>query len=191
MLPEIVFNWPGWMEGFVNPNEVYPTDEDKVGLAIALARENAVHGTGLPFGAAVFQRGSGRLAGVGVNLVAGHNNSLLHAETVAIMAAQANLSTYALNEEGGEGYELAASSEPCAMCLGAAWYTGISRLVFGNLGEETRRFGFGGGPAIEGSWDGLGRLGLEVKGGVLAGEAIRVLEKYLPGAESAVVHQAE
>ncbi|MBW1714139.1 MAG: hypothetical protein JRJ59_13465 [Deltaproteobacteria bacterium] len=104
------------MAEFVLPRESFPTDEDKVGLAMALARENDLRGTGLPFGAAVFQRGSGRLVGVGVNLAASHNNSLLHAETVALMAAQAALGTSSLNGSGeGKGHELAASSQPCAI----------------------------------------------------------------------------
>jgi tRNA(Arg) A34 adenosine deaminase TadA len=37
----------------------YPTDEERMRLAIDLSRENVERGTGGPFGAAVFEAGPG------------------------------------------------------------------------------------------------------------------------------------
>ena len=57
-------------------------------LAIELARQNVLRGTGGPFGAAIFERSTGALLSVGVNSVVRLNNSTLHGEMVAIMMAQ-------------------------------------------------------------------------------------------------------
>ena len=58
-------------------------------LAIALARENARRGSGgCPFGAAVFERDTGRLVAVGVNAVMASGLSLAHAEMLALALAQ-------------------------------------------------------------------------------------------------------
>ena len=56
-------------------------------LAIELSRLNIQHGTGGPFGAAIFERETGRLLAPGVNLVTSLDCSVFHAEMVAIMVA--------------------------------------------------------------------------------------------------------
>lgn len=50
-----------------------------------------------------------------------------HAETNAIRLACKALSSASLN-----GAILYASCEPCAQCMGAAWYAGIRKIVFGS-----------------------------------------------------------
>jgi tRNA(Arg) A34 adenosine deaminase TadA len=171
-LPPIVIDQPDWLENFANKAPACPTDGAKMDLVIALARKNMEQGTGLPFGAAVFDRRTELPVGLGVNLVGKCNNSILHAETMAIMSAQAGLEGCHLGEEEGRRYELAASSEPCAMCLGAAWYAGLRRVVHGTLGPDIKPFGFGLGPGLgdlAGFFDGSG---FEIKGGVRREEAL-------------------
>ena len=57
-------------------------------LAIELSRQNVDRGGGGPFGAAVFDRDSGRLVAAGVNRVVPQSCSVTHAEMVVIMIAQ-------------------------------------------------------------------------------------------------------
>jgi hypothetical protein len=60
--PEVTLCLPDWVEDLL-PSEgrIYPTVEDRVRFAIELSRSNIRHGTGGPFGAAIFERETGRL----------------------------------------------------------------------------------------------------------------------------------
>jgi hypothetical protein len=90
---EIVLRLPPWLAADIpDHQEVFLSDESKVRLAIDLARRNVEQRTGGPFGAAVFERGSGRLVAAGVNQVETSNCALAHAEMIAIALApkQAN-----------------------------------------------------------------------------------------------------
>jgi len=51
---------PPWLPDVADASRRYLDDEERVGLAIALARENVARGDGGPFGAAVFDE-NGRL----------------------------------------------------------------------------------------------------------------------------------
>jgi hypothetical protein len=53
---------PAWIDELLARGERYETDEQKIGLAIELARQNVVRRTGGPFGAAVFAAGERRAA---------------------------------------------------------------------------------------------------------------------------------
>ena len=122
---------PGWVGEFVAGwGAAFNNDEAKMGFVIGLARRNIAEGTGGPFGAGVFEIGSGRLVAPGVNLVTSANCSLAHAEMVAIGIAQQRLGTYDLSS-GETAYELVTSTEPCAMCLGAIPWSGVRRVVCG------------------------------------------------------------
>jgi tRNA(Arg) A34 adenosine deaminase TadA len=72
----------------------YTTLEAQMRLAITLARENVLHRSGGPFGAAVFEEGSGRLVSVGVNSVERLHNAILHTEVMALMFAEAYVQSY-------------------------------------------------------------------------------------------------
>src|SRR5215216_5249614 len=87
-MAEIRITNPDWVRDVVDFDCLYPDDDSRVRVAIALARENVVRATGGPFGAAVFEAGTGRLVGVGTNGVVRLNNSSAHAEVVALMMAQ-------------------------------------------------------------------------------------------------------
>jgi len=77
--PELVL--PPWIKEFTAGNcSTLLSDKDRMGLVIESARQNSLHNTGGPFGAAVFERYSGRLVSVGVNLVVRSNCSNYHAE---------------------------------------------------------------------------------------------------------------
>src|SRR3712207_7387090 len=85
--PRVVLRLPDWVEDTL-ADRVYPTVEDRMRLAVELSRLNVRHGTGGPFGAAIFERETGELLAPGVNLVIAAKCSVFHAEMVAIMVAQ-------------------------------------------------------------------------------------------------------
>ena len=177
-LPEIRIAYPAWVVRHVDWNARYTTDDDRMGLAVALSRWNVLEESGGPFGAAVFERQSGRLVSVGVNLVVPLANSALHGEMVAFMMAQARLGSYTLAGEGMPEHELATSCEPCAMCLGATLWSGVRRVLCGATRDDALLLQFEEGPVFASSWAYLKRKGLEIHRGVLREEAVEVFELY-------------
>jgi tRNA(Arg) A34 adenosine deaminase TadA len=175
---ELRITLPPWVADRVPWDESFETDDDRVGLAIDLARWNVVEDSGGPFGAAVFERGTGRLVAVGMNLVVPLGNSALHAEMVAFMMAQARRGTYSLSGDGMPEHELATSCEPCAMCLGATLWSGVRRLVCGATREDALRVAFDEGPVFAESYDYVAERGIDVRRGVRREEAAAVLELY-------------
>jgi tRNA(Arg) A34 adenosine deaminase TadA len=152
-----------------------------MGLAVELARENVLRRTGGPFGAAVFEVESGRLVAPGVNLVMGSGCCVFHAEIVAVMLAQRVVGGFDLGAPGLPQHELVASTEPCAMCLGATPWSGVRSLVCGARDEDARAVGFDEGFKPEG-WEGrLEERGIAVARDVLRGEAAAVLQLYAEG----------
>jgi tRNA(Arg) A34 adenosine deaminase TadA len=134
--------------------------------------------TGGPFGAAIFERDSGRLVAVGVNLVVPLANSALHGEMVAFMMAQARLGSYTLGGDGMPAHELATSCEPCAMCLGATLWSGVRRVVCGATRDDALRLDFDEGPVFEASYEYLAARGVEVVRELRRAEAAEVLALY-------------
>jgi tRNA(Arg) A34 adenosine deaminase TadA len=150
---------------------------DRVRFAVRLAGLGAARGAGGPFGAAVFEVGTGRLVAAGTNLVLAGACSLLHAEIVALVLAQKRVGHYDLGA-AGEACELVASAEPCAMCLGAVPWSGVRRLVCGARDEDVRAIGFDEGAKVA-DWPGeLERRGVAVERDVCRAEAREVLERY-------------
>jgi tRNA(Arg) A34 adenosine deaminase TadA len=147
-------------------------------VVVELARQNVVRGGGGPFGAGVFEADGGRLIAAGVNSVTRLNNSVLHAETLAIMLAQARLGSYTLGSAGNQSYLLVSSCEPCAMCLGATLWSGVRGLVCGAAKEDATAVGFDEGPVFAESWAYLERRGVRAVRGVLRDEAVAVLQLY-------------
>jgi tRNA(Arg) A34 adenosine deaminase TadA len=174
----VVVGPPDWLEGAVDWNARYQSDEARMRVAVELSRQNVLRGTGGPFGAGVFEANGGRLVAAGVNSVTRLNNSVLHAETLAIMLAQARLGTYALGAADGESYLLVTSCEPCAMCLGATLWSGVRGLVCGATRDDATEVGFDEGPVFAESWDYLEHRGVRTARGVLRREAATVLELY-------------
>jgi tRNA(Arg) A34 adenosine deaminase TadA len=169
---------PEWIEHFLKRSPgVFPTPEERMRLVVELARENIGHRTGGPFGAGIFDR-EGRLIAPGVNLVQAGNCSVLHAEIVAIILAQKRLGRFDIGDSGKYFYELAASTEPCAMCFGAIPWSGVARVVCGARDADARSIGFDEGPKLP-DWQGaLQSRGIEVKRDVLRDDAAAVLDRY-------------
>ena len=139
---DIVLRLPPWLRVLAEQESRGPdSTESRMRFAIEIARQNVEHRTGGPFGAAVFEAASGRVVGVGVNLVEASNCSMAHAEMIAIALAQQAVERYDLSAGGGV-YELATSVEPCAMCLGAIPWSGLRRVLCGAHGADAAAIGF-------------------------------------------------
>lgn len=176
--PEIRIDCPDWVDRIVDWRRLYPTDEDKMRLAIDVSRENVVAGTGGPFGAAIFESETGKLVAVGMNSVVRLQSSSLHGEMMAFLMAQARLGSFTLAAEGMPRHELATSCEPCAMCLGATLWSGVKRILWGAHRDDARRLNFEEGPVFPESHTYLEARGIEIVRGVLHAEANEVLELY-------------
>ena len=174
----LTIEFPAWLDELVDRNRVYHGDEDRMRLVIDLSRENVLRDTGGPFGAAVFESESGRLVSVGTNLVVGHHNSALHAEMVALMLAERQVGSFTLAGPDLPRHELVTSCDPCAMCLGAALWSGVRRIVTGAMREDAVALGFDEGPVFPESYRYLDRRGIAVARGLLRPEARAVLELY-------------
>lgn len=178
-LQEIQVTLPSWVATVVDYEGAYVTDAERMELAIRLARANIEHGTGGPFGAAVFEQGTGRLIAVGVNGVTRLNNSTAHAEMLALQLAERRVLSYTLAADGHPGHELFTSCAPCAMCLGAILWSGVSRVVCGALREDAEQVHFDEGPVFAESYAYLRARGVEIVTGVEREAARSVLQEYV------------
>jgi tRNA(Arg) A34 adenosine deaminase TadA len=169
---------PDWTDDYLRTNTPAGDDVQRMRFVIGLSAENVRRGTGGPFGAAVFERNSGKLVAVGVNLVPSLAQSVLHAEVVAIMFAQQSVRSYTLSGQGRVEHELFTSCEPCAMCLGAVLWSGVRRLVCGATRDDAQSIGFDEGPVDEDSYEYLQRRGIDVLRRVERDTARDVLRRY-------------
>lgn len=110
------------------------SDMEWLAAAIDLATRNVGEGGG-PFGALVVI--SGVAAGAGQNRVTRDNDPTAHAEVMAIRAACAARGDFSLS-----GATLYASCEPCPLCLAAALWARVDRVVYAADRHDAARSGF-------------------------------------------------
>ena len=169
---------PGWLAEKLAGAGPLRDVRARMAFAIELSRANVEHGTGGPFGAVIADTETGRLLSGGVNLVEHQTNSVLHAEIVAIMFGQHALGAWTLAGPGRHKYEIVTSSAPCAMCLGAALWSGAAALVCGARTEDVQAIGFDEGPVFDESLDYLRQRGVVIVRDVMRDEARAVLRDY-------------
>jgi tRNA(Arg) A34 adenosine deaminase TadA len=161
---------PEWVTGWrLAPSPA--SDEDCIRLSIALARENVARLMG-PFGAVVRADRSGEVLAVGVNLALPTGNPVLHAETVALSLANRRLA-----EPGG--VTLFCSCEPCIMCLGAAHWAEVSRVVWSASKEDAEAAGFSEGAGTDQLKAQMAARGVKLEPGMIRAEGAEVLRAYL------------
>ena len=102
--------------------------------AIRLALDSARRGGG-PFGAVVVRHEE--IVGRGANQVTTSNDPTAHAEVIALRDACQRLQTFRL-----EDCELYASCEPCPMCLAAAYWARIKRILYAGTRADAAEIGF-------------------------------------------------
>ncbi len=178
--PALDLELPEWISDVIPADEhQYGSDEEKMRVALTLAQENIRRGGGGPFGAAIFNTETNRLVSVGVNLVVPLRWSGAHAEMVAFAIAQQRVGSHDLGGENMAPMELFSSTEPCAMCLGATFWTGVRRLVCSARGADAEAIGFDEGPKPE-NWEyELTRRGIAVTRDLMRPEGKAILDEYL------------
>jgi guanine deaminase len=103
--------------------------------AIELSRQAMDEGAGPPFGAVIVHDGQ--------VVAEGHNDSFVtndptaHAEIVAIRRA-----CKAMGSRSLKGCVIYSSAEPCPMCLGAIYWSGMGRVYYGNDRTTAAAAGF-------------------------------------------------
>jgi tRNA(Arg) A34 adenosine deaminase TadA len=176
-----VFELPGWVPGVVTGAPTVPPGPGalagRMGLVLELASANVHHGTGGPFASAVFDAADGRLLAVGLNIVLPSRAAVAHAEIVAIAMAGQAVGDFDLGVAGE--LELYASTQPCAMCLGAVPWSGVRRLVCSARDEDARAIGFDEGHKPADWQTALRRVGIDVVLDVRRQEGIDVLQAYV------------
>ena len=110
-------------------------DNPFMARAIQLSIENVHSGRGGPFGAVIVR--NGELIAEGANQVTSTKDPTAHAEVLAIRAACAKLGVFDL-----QGCEIYTSCEPCPMCLGAIYWSRLSRIYFAGAAADASRIGF-------------------------------------------------
>ncbi|MGY1499911.1 nucleoside deaminase [Streptomyces sp. QTS52] len=182
---------PAWvLSELADVPETLPTDEDRVRLTNRLAERNHREDTGGPFAALVVETATGRLVSAGVNLVLSSGLSSTHAEVVALSLAQTRSGTWDLGTMNGPDLELVVNWRPCAMCYGAAMWSGIRRLVIPGEGSELEQLtGFDEGPMRDDWAEQFEQRGIQIVSGVLRDEAVAVFRAY-GEREDAVVYNA-
>ncbi len=103
--------------------------------AVELAQIGSELGEGGPFGAVIVCEG--KVIAEGWNRVVASRDPTAHAEIGAIRTACAAVDSFHLPNS-----TLYASSEPCPMCLSAAYWARIERIVFANSRAEAAAIGF-------------------------------------------------
>jgi tRNA(Arg) A34 adenosine deaminase TadA len=110
------------------------SDQFYIDRAVSLARENVAIGGG-PFGAVIVQ--NGEIIAESANQVISIPDPTAHAEIQAIRKAAARLGSFNLS-----GTTLYTSCEPCPMCLGAVYWSRISRVVYASDRHDADQAGF-------------------------------------------------
>jgi tRNA(Arg) A34 adenosine deaminase TadA len=123
----------------------------------AIARRARAHGN-RPFGALL-------VAGNGAVLAAAENTQLTDGQVLA--HAEMNLLHRAVTEFSPDVLAAATmytSAEPCAMCAGAIFWSGVSRLVYGLSGDRLHEMsGFTPHMLVASARDVLARAGRQVE----------------------------
>ncbi|HVC24802.1 MAG TPA: nucleoside deaminase [Acidimicrobiales bacterium] len=109
-----------------------PEDEALLRRAVAIAAHARAAGNH-PFGALLADASGAVLVEAG-NAVVTANDPTAHAEMVLVRAAAAQFPSTVL-----ASCSLYASTEPCAMCAGGTYWTGIGRVVYAMSESELLR----------------------------------------------------
>lgn len=160
---------PDWLMRLAPPQT--PEEGGAMAFAIDLAHRNVAEKTGGPFAALILESATGRIVSAGVNLVAGSGDPVRHAEVVAIsLAAKAGWPE--------AGATLIATCEPCIMCLGAAHWARVTRIVSAAARSDAEAIGFHEGAGCGDLHIEMAARGVVFASGLMRSEAAAVLRAY-------------
>jgi tRNA(Arg) A34 adenosine deaminase TadA len=115
--------------------QLSPEESQFLARAVALSRKHMHEGAGGPFGAVIVR--NGEVLAEGWNEVTSAIDPTAHAEVNAIRKACRQIRDFSLS-----GATLYTSCEPCPMCLAAAYWARIGRVVYANTRVDAAAIGF-------------------------------------------------
>ena len=177
----LTLSLPEWIDDFLKEYQ-FPlvSNEERMRFVLKLTLQNIEKITGGPFGAAVFERESGQLVSVGVNVVLKQGCSAAHAEMMAIMLAQQELGTHDLGIADLPEFQLVTSGKMCAMCLGSVVWSGVREVLASAQPEDVENIvGFDEGPAPADYDQQLEKRGISIIPSFLREEGSAVLQRYV------------
>ena len=177
----LTLSLPEWIDDFLKQYQ-FPlvSNEERMRFVLKLTLQNIEKTTGGPFGAAVFERESGQLVSVGVNIVLKQGCSAAHAEMMAIMLAQQELGTHDLGIPELPEFQLVTSGKMCAMCLGSVVWSGVREVLASAQPEDVENIvGFDEGPAPADYDQQLEKRGISIIPSFLREEGCEVLQRYV------------
>ena len=177
----LTLSLPEWIDDFLKQYQ-FPlvSNEERMRFVLKLTLQNIEKTTGGPFGAAVFERESGQLVSVGVNVVLKQGCSAAHAEMMAIMLAQQELGTHDLGIADLPEFQLVTSGKMCAMCLGSVVWSGVREVLASAQPEDVENIvGFDEGPAPADYDQQLEKRGISIIPSFLREEGCTVLQRYV------------
>jgi tRNA(Arg) A34 adenosine deaminase TadA len=110
-------------------------DKSFMHIAIEAAAKGMNNSLGGPFGAIIVK--NGEIIATGCNQVTSTNDPTAHAEVIAIRNACKKLSSFQLDD-----CILYTSCEPCPMCLGAIYWSRLSKVVYACDKTDAATIGF-------------------------------------------------
>ena len=177
----LTLSLPEWIDDFLKQYQ-FPlvSNEERMRFVLKLTLQNIEKITGGPFGSAVFERESGQLVSVGVNVVLNQGCSAAHAEMMAIMLAQQELGTHDLGIPELPEFQLVTSGKMCAMCLGSVVWSGVREVLASAQPEDVENIvGFDEGPAPADYDQQLEKRGISIIPSFLREEGCEVLQRYV------------
>src|SRR2546423_7582968 len=156
-----------------NASERAVNDEGFMGAALELAEQAGAAGE-VPVGAVCVK--DGVVIGRGHNHPIRAHDPTAHAEIAALRAAAQHLGNYRL-----AGCDLYVTLEPCVMCAGAILHARIARLIYGAADPKTGACG----SVVDLFSEKKLNHHTTVTGGVLAGEAGRLLSEFFSARRNA------
>jgi tRNA(Arg) A34 adenosine deaminase TadA len=109
-------------------------DIERMSALVAFAARSMRTPRPRPFGASIFHTKSGEILLSALNAVAQEFDPSSHAEVRAIRKATKSLKQVSL-----AGYTLYTTCEPCPMCMSAALWAGLDRVVYGATISDANR----------------------------------------------------
>jgi tRNA(adenine34) deaminase len=109
-------------------------DEERMAALVAFTARSMETGRPVPFGCSIVHTETGALLMRRLNAVAPEFDPSSHAEVRTIRYATKKLKSVSL-----KGYTLYTTCEPCPMCMSAALWASIDRVVYGAMIEDASR----------------------------------------------------
>ena len=138
-------------------------------MALEFAQRSLLAGEP-PIGACIVS--DGEVVAIAGNAVIANLDSTAHAEILAIREACARMRKLTL-----ENCQIYATVEPCAMCLAACHYAGISTIVFGASLDDMQRY-TGNELLATHHHIGGGETSVTLIGECLRGESLALLDEW-------------